>query len=264
MPKFSINLSLLLTELPLHQRFAAASELGFKGVEIQFPYDFPADELADLAKDAGVEIVLYNVPAGNISAGDVGIAAIPDREEEFAHGVEIALKYHEKLAAKRVNILAGKVPPGVDRESAVAVLVKNIRLAVDSFSGRDVTILLEPANGIDHPNFLLQKTDDAIEIIDRVGRGNVMVQLDLYHRQIMQGNLVQALKQFLPVIGHIQFADVPGRHEPGTGEINFDCIFRTLDQLGYDGWVGAEYLPSVRTTESLAWFEKWGGGVAEI
>lgn len=263
MPRFSINLSLLLTEMPLQQRFAAASELGFEGVEIQFPYDYPADELADLARDAGVEIVLHNVPAGDISAGDMGIAAIPGREAEYAHGVELAVKYNEALAAKRVNVLAGKVPPGVERDLAVAVLVKNIKLTVDAFSGRDVAILLEPANGFDHPNFLLQKTEDAVEIIDRVGHENVMVQLDLYHRQIMQGNLVHALKQFLPVIGHIQIADVPSRHEPGTGEINFDCIFKTLDQLGYDGWVGAEYLPSAKTADSLAWFEKWGGNVAK-
>ncbi len=257
MLKFSINLSLLLSEMPLQQRFAAASALGFEGVEIQFPYDHPANELADLADAAGVEIVLHNLPAGNLSAGDVGIAAIAGREDEFARGVELAREYNEILGTKRVNVLAGKIPPDVDRKTAMAVLEKNVALAVDAFSGTDVTILLEPVNGVDHPNFLLQKTEDAVELIDRVAVENVMVQMDLYHRQIMQGNLVQALQQFLPVIGHIQFADVPGRHEPGTGEINFDTIFRILDKLGYDGWVGAEYKPSQNTAESLTWFETW-------
>jgi hydroxypyruvate isomerase len=254
MPKFSINLSLLLTEMPLQERFAAAAKLGFKGVEIQFPYEYPATELADLANAAGVEIVLHNIPAGDLSAGDVGIAGIPGREDEFARGLDLAREYNEELGAKCVNVLAGKPPLEVDREAAMAVLEANVRSVINAFSKRDVTILLEPANGIDHPNFLLQKTEDAVEIIERLGADNVMIQFDVYHRQIMQGNLIHALRNFLPYIGHIQFADVPGRHEPGTGEINFPAIFEALDRIGYDGWVGAEYVPSGATAESLEWF----------
>ncbi len=257
MPKFSINLSLLLTELPLQDRFAAAAALGFKGVEIQFPYDHAANELADLAAAAGVEIVLYNFLAGDLTAGDVGIAGIPGREDEFRRGVDLARQYHDVLGTKRLNILAGKPPPEIPRDDAMTVLAKNVEHVLDVFSGRDVTILLEPANGIDHPNFLLQRTEDAAEIIERVAAGNVKIQLDLYHRQIMQGDLIHVLRMFLPFIGHIQFADVPGRHEPGTGEINFRAIFNALDKLGYEEWVGAEYLPTSTTEESLVWFEEW-------
>ena len=257
MPKFSINLSLLLTEMPFYQRFAAAAELGFKGVEIQFPYDYPAHDLAELAAASGLEIVLYNFPAGDISTGDMGIAAIPGREDEFARGVERAVEYNDVLKVKRVNILAGKIPLDVSRETAMSVLENNVKVAVDAFAGKDVDILLEPANGVDLPNFLLQRTEDAVEIIDRVGCDNVMVQLDFYHRQIMQGNLIDGLKKFLPRIGHIQFADVPGRHEPGTGEINFDYIFKTLDEIGYEGWVGAEYHPRTNTKDSMTWFADW-------
>ena len=157
MPKFSLNLSLLLTELPLYQRFAAAAELGFKGVEIQFLDDYPARDLAELAAESGLEIVLYNFPAGDISAGDIGIAAIPGREQEFARGVERAVENHDVLKVKRINILAGKIPSDVSRATAMSVLEKNVKVAVDAFAGKDVDILLEPANGVDLPNFLLQK-----------------------------------------------------------------------------------------------------------
>lgn len=257
MPKFSLNLSLLLMEMPLPDRFAAAAALGFRGVEIQFPYELPAQELKDRADSAGVDIVLHNIPAGDIEAGEMGIAALPGREDEFVRSVELAREYNEILGAPCVNILAGKIPAGVDIEDARRVLISNVELAIDVFSGSGVMLLLEPANGVDQPNFLLQKTEDAIEVIDRLGSDRVMLQLDLYHRQIMQGNLISALRQYLPLIGHIQIADVPGRHEPGTGEINYDAIFRALDDFDYDGWVGAEYLPSGGTADSLAWFQKW-------
>lgn len=262
MPRFSINLSLLLTEFPLHERFAIAKSHGFNGVEIQFPYNNPANELAELAAAAGVEVVLFNFPAGDPLKGDVGIAGVPGREDEFLRGVELARKYHEGLPAKRINILAGKPPAEVARETAIAVLEKNVRSVVDTFSDRDVTIVLEPANGIDHPNFLLQNTEDAVEIIERVGTNNVMIQFDVYHRQIMQGNLINALRHFLPLIGHIQFADVPGRHEPGTGEINFATIFKSLDELDYNGWVGAEYVPVTSTEKSLGWFQEYRAAIS--
>lgn len=257
MPKFSLNLSLLLTELPMQKRFAAATRLGFTGVEIQFPYDHPAEELKDLADAAGVEIVLHNIPAGDPSAGDVGIAALPGREDEFARGIELAREYNGILGAGCVNILAGKIPPGVERKTAMAVLDDNTQRVIDAFSGTGVTVLLEPANGIEHPNFFLQKTEDAVDVIERLGNNSLKMQFDLYHRQIMQGNLIDALTQHLPVIGHIQFADVPGRHEPGTGEINFGSVFKALDELAYEGWVGAEYVPLNTTEDSLTWFESW-------
>ena len=253
MPRFSANLSLLFTEVPLEERFAAAAAKGFKGVEIQFLYEFSAQKLRDAADAANVEIMLFNFPAGNRAAGDIGIAALPGRDEEFRDGVRLAHSYHQVLKSKAINILAGKPPVDVSRDAAMDVLEQNIRYALDVFANDEVMLVLEPVNSVDHPNFLLQRTEDAAEVIARIGAPNLMIQFDIYHRQIMQGNLMDALITFLPLIGHIQFADVPGRHQPNTGEINFPAIFRLLDDIGYKGWVGAEYNPSTSTSDSFAW-----------
>jgi len=253
MPRLSANLSLLFTELPLEERFAAAAAEGFKGVEIQFLYEFSAQKLRDAADAAKVEIMLFNFPAGNLAAGDIGIAALPGREEGFRDGVRLAYSYHQILKTNYINILAGKPPVDVSRDIAMNVLEENVRFALDMFADDEVTLVLEPVNSVDHPNFLLQRTEDAAEVITRIGAPNLMIQFDIYHRQIMQGNLMDALVTFLPLIGHIQFADVPGRHQPNTGEINFPAIFRLLDDIGYKGWVGAEYIPSTSTSDSFAW-----------
>ncbi len=257
MPRFSINVSFMLHEHVFLDRFAAAADLGFAGVDIQFPYDHPPETVAQRARAAGVEVVLINLPAGDLAAGELGIAALPGREAEFRAGIDRALAYCRALGAARVNVLAGRVPEGTEPAACRAVLIDNLRLAAEAFAREDVTVMVEPANGRDNPGFLLQTTEDALEAIDRAGAENLKLQFDLYHRQVMQGDLIPALERHLPRIAHVQFADTPGRHEPGTGEINFAAVFAALDALGYGGWVGAEYRPTGTTAGSLDWFAPW-------
>jgi hydroxypyruvate isomerase len=257
MPRFSINISFLLTEHALLDRFAAAADLGFLGVEILFPYDDPPEILAEAARKAGVELVLHNLPAGNREAGEIGLTGLPGRQDEFRAGVERALAYTRALGNKRVHAPAGRQPEGETIERCHEVLVENLRYTADTFAPDGVTVLLEPINGRDVPGFLVQKTETALELLDRADRPNLALQFDIYHRQVMQGDLIPALERFMPRIGHIQFSDTPGRHEPGTGEIAFERVFAAIDRLGYRGWVGAEYAPSGRSEDSLGWFREW-------
>lgn len=258
MPRFSINVSFMLEEFAFLDRFAAAADLGFAAVDIQFPYDHPPEAVAARARAAGLEVVLHNLPAGDRAAGDLGIAALPGREAEFRAGVEQALTYSQALGNKRVNILAGRLPPGLAPEACRPVLAANLRYAAEAFGREGITVMVEPANGRDVPGFLLQTTEAALSAMADAGGENLALQFDLYHRQIMQGDLIPALERHLPQIAHIQIADTPGRHEPGTGEIAYERVFAALDRLGYAGWVGAEYKPSSATTaDSLAWFAPW-------
>ncbi|MFN3765464.1 MAG: hydroxypyruvate isomerase family protein [Aliihoeflea sp.] len=253
MPRFSINVSMMLQEFSFLDRFQAAADLGFTGVDIQFPYAFPADAVARAARRAGVDIVLINVPAGDLSAGGDGLACVPGREAEFARAVEKAADYASALGVKRVNVLSGRVPEGAVREEAMSTLISNLQLAADRFALYGVTVMVEPCNGRDVPRYLVQRTGDAIDAIDKAGRNNLAVQFDLYHRQIMEGDLIEGFRAALPRIAHVQFADTPGRHEPGTGEINYRTIFAAIDASGYAGWVGAEYRPTATTAASLDW-----------
>lgn len=257
MPRFSINLSMMLQEVPFQARFAAAAELGFAAVDIQCPYDHPAGALGEAARAAGVEVVLINLPGGDLAAGEAGIAALPGREAEFRAGMDQALAYCRALDCRQVNVLAGRVPPGGNREACKAVLADNLARAAEVFGRQGISVMVEPINGRDLPGFLLQTTEGALEAIARAGGENLWLQFDLYHRQVMQGDLIGALERHLPQIAHIQFADNPGRHEPGSGEINYERVFRAIDELGYGGWVGAEYRPLTSTAESLDWFRPW-------
>jgi hydroxypyruvate isomerase len=259
MPRFSINVSIMLHEYAFLDRFAAAADLGFAGVDIQFPYDHGPEEVAARARAAGVEPVLLNLPAGDRAAGELGIAGLPGRETEFRAGVGQALRYCLALDCRRVNALAGLQPSGESVERCRAVMVENLAYAAEFFRREGITVMVEPANGRDNPGFLIQATEDALSVMDAAGQANLMLQFDLYHRQITQGDLIPALERFLPRIAHIQFADTPGRHEPGSGEINFPRVFEAIDALGYGDWVGAEYLPRGPTGESLAWFAPWRG-----
>ncbi len=256
MPKFSINVSFMLTEHAFLDRFAAAAGLGFTAVDIQSPYDHPPETVAKAARAAGMTVVLHNLPTGDFAAGDWGPAAVPGREADFRAGIERALAYTRALGNRRVNLLAGCAPPGGSPVHCLEVLAGNLRFAAEAFAAEGVTVMVEPVNGRDVPGFLLQTSESALEVIEAAGGDNLMLQLDLYHRQIMQGDLIPALERFLPKIGHFQFADTPGRHEPGTGEINFARVFQAIDELGYDGWIGAEYLPSGALEDSLAWFHE--------
>ncbi len=260
MPRFSINASFMMTERPFLERFQYAADLGFTAVDIQFPYEHAPDEVAARAAAAGVEVVLINLPAGDRDAGELGIAALPGREQEFREGAAQARDYCRALGNRRVNVLAGRLPPRELPEHCREVMAENLTYAADLLGPDGITVMVEPANGRDVPGFFLQETEDALAVIERTGRDNVMLQLDLYHRQIMQGDLIPTIETHRPRIAHIQFADTPGRHEPGTGEINFARVFAAIDASGYDGWVGAEYKPSGELADSLAWFEPWREG----
>lgn len=253
MPRFSINVSMMLQEFGFLDRFQAAADLGFAGVDIQFPYEFPAQAVARAARRAGVEIVLINVPAGDLSAGGDGLACVPGREAEFARAVEDAADYAFALGVKRVNVLSGRVPPDVKREAAMTTLSSNLRAAADRFAPLGVTVMVEPCNGRDVPRYLIQRTRDAIAAIDAAERDNLAIQFDFYHRQIVEGDLIDGFRAVLPRIAHMQFADTPGRHEPGTGEINYPAVFAAIDASDYSGWVGAEYRPTGTTSASMNW-----------
>lgn len=251
---FSANLSFLWTQRPFLERFAAAAAAGFEAVEFHFPYAFDAQEIAAAALDAGVRVVLFNVPAGDWAAGERGIAALPDRVAEFQEGVDRAIEYALALDCPRVNVLAGIAPVGAATAWLRDTLVANLAHAADRAAPHGLNILLEPLNTVDTPGFFVSRTAQAREIVNATARDNVFIQYDLYHAQVMEGDLARTLAAHLPRIGHIQLADNPGRHEPGTGEIHFPFLFAQLDALGYRGWVGCEYKPSTATTEqSLAW-----------
>jgi len=257
--KFSANLSFLYAELPFRDRFAAAARDGFRAVEYVSPYECPAGEIAGLLEANRLEQALFNLPAGNWDAGERGIASDPDRVEEFRAGVDIAIRYASALGCTRVNCLAGIAPPDASRETLDAVLVDNLRYAAPRFADAGVKLLLEPINSvIDIPGFLVDNTRHAARILDAVGSDNLFIQFDFYHVQVMQGDLMRTFAALQDRIGHVQIADHPGRHEPGTGEINYRFVLRELDRLGYDGWVGCEYRPSSGAGADLEWMEELG------
>jgi len=256
MPRFAANLSMLFTEVPFPERFALARAAGFSGVEYLFPYDYSPDELAKALRDNDLTQVLFNLPPGNWEAGERGIACLPDRRDEFREGVEQALVYARALDCQRVNCLAGLQPVHPDEEEVWATLVENVRYAAERLAQAGITLCLEAINSrVDMPGFVLDTSGKVMTLIETVDRDNVCLQYDLYHMQIMEGDLIRSLECLLPWIGHIQFADNPGRHEPGTGEIHFPKVFEALDRLGYDGWVSAEYRPSGATGDSLGWLQ---------
>jgi len=255
MPRFAANLSMLFTELPFLDRFAAAAEAGFQGVEFLFPYDWPATTLAETLRQHHLTQVLFNLPPGDWQAGERGIACLPDRVEEFREGVFQALEYADALDCQRINCLAGIRPASLPFDVAFQTLVENLRFAADLLAAKGITLTVEAINSkVDMPGFLLDTSSTAMAAIDAAGRDNIRLQFDLYHMQIMEGDLCRSLSRLCPHIGHIQFADSPGRHEPGSGEIHFDTVFAHIDALDYQGWVSAEYRPLGDTEASLDWF----------
>jgi hydroxypyruvate isomerase len=250
MPRLAANLSLLFTEHAFLDRFAAAAAAGFRYVEYQFPYVHGALEVAEAARRAGVEVVLHNLPAGDMAAGERGIASQPGREAEFAAGVERAIEYASAARCPRLNCLAGLAP--VD-SAHFATFVANVRHAARRLSEVGMQLMIEPINTRSVPGFFLTGSRQAIDVLDAAGEGNAFVQYDVFHMQIMEGDLAATMERLLARIGHIQIADAPGRHEPGTGEVNFDFLLAHLDALGYSGWVGCEYNPLGDTVEGLKW-----------
>lgn len=257
MPKFAANLSFLFHEHAFPERFRVAAAAGFQGVEYLFPYDWPAGEIAEWLKAADVEQVLFNLPPGDWANGERGMACLPGRQGEFVDGVEQALNYAMVLDCERVHCMAGLRPWGVAEAELEAIYIANLRYAADRFATIGATVMVEPINSrIDMPGYWLDDVDKALRLIESIGRDNVRLQLDLYHAQIIQGDLARAIEDNIKLIGHVQIADNPGRHEPGTGEIHYPYLFSLLDSLGYAGWVGCEYKPLSTTEAGLAWLPR--------
>ncbi|MEP1208400.1 MAG: hydroxypyruvate isomerase [Rhizobiaceae bacterium] len=253
MPRFAANLSMLYTEHEFLDRFAAAAKDGFEGVEYLGPYDFDVKDVKNALDSAGLSQVLFNFPSGDWAAGERGIAALPGREDEFRAGVDQALRYAEALGCRQINCLSGKVPEGIHRDAALDVLSDNLSYAAPKLADAGMRLLVEPINHFDIPGFALNSSADTLALFDRIGAENLWLQYDFYHMQRMQGELIGTFKAHQNRIAHVQIADNPGRHEPGTGEINYAFIFEQLDALHYDGWVGCEYMPLGSTSAGLGW-----------
>jgi len=258
MPRFAANLTMLFTEAPFMERFALARAAGFTHVEYLFPYAFKAEDLkAELAKHA-LQQVLFNLPAGDWAAGDRGIGAVPGREAEFRAGVPKAIEYARVLGVPRLNCLAGKRVAGRSDADHWQTLVQNARFAATELASHGLELLIEPINRFDIPGFFLNRSGDTLRLLDEIGAPNVRLQYDVYHAQREEGELAATIAKQLARIGHIQIADNPGRHQPGTGEINFPFLFRQLDELNYPGYVGLEYVPSPNTAGSFGWLRDHG------
>ncbi len=253
MPKFAANLSMLFTELPFMDRFAAARAAGFDAVEYLFPYDYSPGELVAALKKNSLQQVLHNLPAGDWAAGERGIACHAGRTAEFREGVNRAIDYASALGCPQLNCLAGKLPEGASSAQAHATLVANLRFAASALKAAGIRLLIEPINTFDIPGFFLSRTDQALAILDEVASPNLFVQYDIYHAQRMEGELAGTLSKHMARIGHIQLADNPGRNEPGTGEINYPWLFSHIDGAGYTGWIGCEYKPKTTTADGLGW-----------
>lgn len=259
MPRFAANLTMLFNEVPFLERFGAAADAGFKGVEYLFPYAFDKHAIAERLDRHGLTQVLHNLPAGLWDSGERGIACHPGRIGEFQDGVGLAIEYASALGCKQLNCLAGITPAGVDAETVYRTLVDNLRFAARALKEAGIGLLIEPVNTFDIPGFYVSRTDQALAIIDEVGSSNLLLQYDLYHAQRMEGELGNTLSRHLERIGHIQLADNPGRNEPGTGEINFPSLYGHIDRLGYQGWIGCEYKPATTTSAGLSWLRTPAG-----
>lgn len=258
MPRFAANLSFLFPEEPFLERFAAARAAGFGAVEYMFPYQEEPEAIRASLQDAGLEQALFNLPAGDWDGGDRGTAGDPDRVEEFRRGVDRALEYARVLDVQRVNCLAGLRREELPAEEQWRVLVENVRYAAQALGAERRTLLVEAVNTYDVPGFLLSTTGHAARLLGEVGAENLQIQFDFYHVQKMEGNLCERFDALLDRIGHVQVADNPGRHQPGTGEIDYRFVFDHIERSGYDGWVGLEYAPEGDTRSSLEWLERYG------
>ncbi|HEX7685235.1 MAG TPA: hydroxypyruvate isomerase [Trinickia sp.] len=259
MPKFAANLTMLFNEVPFLDRFEAAARAGFSAVEFLFPYPYSAAELADKLETNRLRLVLHNLPAGNWEAGERGIACLPDRVAEFRDGVGRAIDYAKALRVTQLNCLVGIPTLDVAPERARSTIVENLRFAATALQKEGIKLLVEPCNSYDIPGFALNRSREALDVIDDVASSNLYLQYDIYHMQRMEGELAATLQKQLPRIAHVQLADNPGRHEPGTGEINYAFLFDWLDRLGYSGYIGCEYKPRTTTLEGLAWLREIAG-----
>jgi hydroxypyruvate isomerase len=257
MPKFAANLSMMFTEVPFLDRFAAASDAGFSAVEFLFPYEHLPEVVERVSKAAGVEVILFNMPAGNWSAGERGIACIPGREEEFRAGLEKALPYATLLGTSRLHAMAGIVPQGIDPAACRTTLIENLKYAAEKLAKHNIMLLLEAINTRDMPGFSVSTQMDSYSICEAVNAPNLKMQMDLYHMQVMEGDLATKLKHYAAHCGHVQIAGCPERNEPDTGEVRYEYLFRLLDELGYEEWLGCEYRPAGKTADGLDWMQSF-------
>ena len=253
MPKLAANLTMMFNEVEFIERFIAAADAGFEGVEFLFPYGHDKNELSDKINDLDLELVLHNLPAGDWDSGERGIAALPGREGEFQDSVGQAIEYACALGCKQLNCLSGIAPSSSDSDKMMSTLLQNLHFASTALADNGIKLLIEPINTIDMPGIFLNTTTQALEIIAAVASDNLWLQYDIYHMQIMEGDITRSIEKHLDVISHMQLADNPGRHEPGTGEINYPFLFNSIDAMGYEGWIGCEYKPATGTIEGLGW-----------
>ena len=257
MPRFAANLSMMYTEVDFLARFEAAATDGFRAVEYLFPYAYERDELAQRLADNNLQQVLFNAPPGNWDAAERGLASLPGREDEFRRSfTEQALPYADRLRCQRIHVMAGLLPAGADRAVHQATYLANLEWAARQAVTAGIDVLIEPINTRDIPGFFLNRQDHAHQVIEDVGAANLKVQMDLYHCQIVEGDLAMKIRRYLPTgrVGHFQIAGIPERQEPDAGEINYRYLFDLLDELGYDGWIGCEYRPRAGTSAGLGWF----------
>ena len=259
MPRFAANVSTMFPDLPVAERFAAARAIGFEAVEYLFPYGESPEEIKRCLRDTGIRMILLNTPLGDASTGERGLAAVPGRQADFKHHFEQSLCYARTLDVPMIHVMAGVVAEE-QRNDAEVVFAENVRYAADVAAAHGIRILLEPLNHEDTPGYFLTLTEHTRRLINTIGRDNVRLQYDLYHRQIMEGNLARGISDNLDLIAHIQFSSVPGRHEPQFGEVNMPYLFEVCDRLGYDGWIGCEYRPMTTAAEGLSWGKPYGLG----
>jgi hydroxypyruvate isomerase len=256
-PRLAANLSMMFNEVPFLDRFAAAAKAGFKGVEFLFPYDFAASEIRKRLDDNGLTQALFNMPPGDWNAGERGMASLPGRQTEFLDGVKKALDYAAALDCKLVHAMAG-IPHGVAPVTAASIYAANLARATDLSYPAGVKIVIEPINHRDMPGFHLATQEQGAAVVDAIGRDRLGLQFDVYHCQIAQGDITKRMAALMPVIAHMQIADVPARNEPGTGEIGWKYVFSQMTALGYQGWVGCEYRPAGETVAGLGWRATYG------
>ncbi len=257
MPRFAANVSMLFTDAPLVERYARAAAAGFRGIEMLFPYQEDIQAIAGELRANGLTQVLYNLPAGDFAAGERGMANNPDRKQAFRDGVHRALEIAEHLNPTRMNCLVGKRLPDVPIETQWGMVEENLAWAAEKLAAAGIRLVVEPLNAFDAPGFMLSTPSAGFALVERINHPNLSLQYDLYHAQRMEGNLVRTLTDRIGLIGHLQIADSPDRHQPGTGEINYPYVFAAIDASGYDGWVSCEYNPLGTTEESLDWMTPW-------